>query len=245
MNSDTILTGHQWTPFEQFGYTHSFWTINADTIISTSIILLFIILISIACSYALKNEKSTVSFGIISYVRLFQGMLQETMNAAPLNYLSFIATLFTFIAFCNTISIIPWLEEPTKDVNTTLALGIISFTYIQIASISVGGLKAYIQEYCHPFFLMLPLNVIGKLTSIISLSFRLFGNIFGGFIILHLYNELLSKSVFLQMAGLASGMNIALLFVFAVFEGLMQAFVFAMLSLTYLSMEITAEEDED
>jgi F-type H+-transporting ATPase subunit a len=245
MDSDNILSGHQWNPFEQYGYTHSFWNINTETVISTSVILLFIILISIACSRALKNEKSTVSFGIISYVRLFQGMLQETMNEAPLNYLSFIASLFTFIAFCNTISIIPWFEEPTKDVNTTLALGVISFTYIQIAAVSVVGWKEYLKEYLHPFFLMFPLNVIGKLTSIISLSFRLFGNIFGGFIILHLYNELLSKSVFLQMAGLASGMNIALLFVFAVFEGLMQAFVFAMLSLTYLSMEVTAEEDED
>lgn len=245
MDSENILSGHQWNPFEQFGYTHSFWNINTDTIISTSVILIFIILISIACSYALRNEKSTLSFGIISYVRLFQGMLQETMNSAPLNYLSFIATLFTFIAFCNTISIIPWFEEPTKDVNTTLALGIISFMYIQIAAVSVVGWKNYLKEYLHPFFLMFPLNVIGKLTSIISLSFRLFGNIFGGFIILHLYNELLSKSVFLQMAGLASGMNIALLFVFAVFEGLMQAFVFAMLSLTYLSMEITPEEEDD
>lgn len=91
---------------------------------------------------------------------------------------------------------------------------------------------------------MLPLNIVGKLSSIVSLSFRLFGNIFGGCIILHLYNQLLSQSAILQTAGLFSGANVAMLFIFTIFEGLMQAFVFAMLALTYLSMEITPEEDD-
>jgi len=244
MDSDHILNGHQWKPFAQFGYVDSFWNINIDTIISTLVVLLFIIIISLIFSRMLKNETSTISFGILSYVRLFQGMLQETMNAAPLPYLSFIGSLFTFIAFCNIISIIPWLEEPTKDVNTTLALGIISFMYVQVASIRVGGWKSYIETYFHPFFLMLPLNIVGKLSSIVSLSFRLFGNIFGGCIILHLYNQLLSQSAILQTAGLFSGANVAMLFIFTIFDGLMQAFVFAMLALTYLSMEITPEEDD-
>ena len=236
-----MLSGHQWNPLEGFGCTHCFWNINTETLISTSVILLFIIIISVASSYALKKENSIGSFAIISYVRLFQAMLLETMNVAPLNYLSFIASLFTFIALCNTISIIPWFEEPTKDINTTLALGLISFTYVQVISISVGGWVKYLKEFLHPFFLMLPLNIIGKFTSIISLSFRLFGNIFGGYVILLLYNQMLSGSVFLQTVGLISGINFALMFIFSIFEGLMQAFVFAMLTMTYLSLEISEE----
>lgn len=242
MNSENVLTGHQWNPFEHLGYTHSFWNINTETVISTAIILLLIIVISLACSRALKTEGTVLSFGILSYVRMFQNMLIETMHFAPLKYISFIASLFTFIAFCNMISIIPWLEEPTRDVNTTLALGSISFFYVQIASISVNGIKAYFEEFLHPFFLMLPLNVIGKVTSIISLSFRLFGNIFGGYIIMSLYKQMLSTSPILEIIGIVP--TIGLTFAFSIFEGLMQAFVFAMLSLTYLSMEITAEEDE-
>ena len=244
MNSDNVLTGHQWNPLEHLGYTHSFWNINTEIVFSTTVILCMIIVISIACSFALKKQNSMVAFGILSYVRLFKGMLQETMNAAPLNYLSFVASLFTFIAFCNTISIVPWLEEPTRDVNTTLALGLFSFVYVQTASIRVNGIKDYLKDYLEPFFLMLPLNIIGEVTSIISLSFRLFGNIFGGYIIVSLYKGLLSNSVFLEAAGLLSGLNIGLLFVFSIFEGLMQAFVFAMLSLTYLSMAVSDEDDE-
>ena len=243
MNSSNIFSGHQWSPFEAAGFTHPFWTINTETVASTGVVLAIVIIISIAASYALKNEHSVASFTILSYIRLFQNMMIETMNSAPLPYLSFIASLFTFIALCNTISIIPWLEEPTKDINTTLALGLISFFYVQGAGIRVAGWKAYIQDYFHPFFLMFPLNVIGKLTSIISLSFRLFGNIFGGYVIISLYNQMVSQSFLLQSLSLISGTNIALLCIFNVFEGLMQAFVFSMLTLTYLSMQIIPEEE--
>jgi len=244
--SDNVLVGHQWNPLAPYGFTHSFWNINTEIVISTSVILLIIIVLSLASSYALrKNENGVASFMVLSYVRLFKNMLEETMNASPLKYLSFIASLFTFIALCNTISLIPWLEEPTRDINTTIALGTISFMYVQIEAVRVGGIVEYLKDYLHPFFLMLPLNVIGKVTSIISLSFRLFGNIFGGYIILSLYNEMLSQSIFLQTLGLASGINLGLAAIFSVFEGLMQAFVFSMLSLTYLSMEVSADEDED
>jgi F-type H+-transporting ATPase subunit a len=245
MNSSNIFSGHQWNPFISWGYTDSFWYFNTETIASTAVVLLLIVLMSFLSSRALKNETSVASFAIVSYVRLFQGMMIETMNSAPLPYLSFIASLFTFIALCNTISIIPWLEEPTKDINTTVALGLISFFYVQIAGIIVTGWKAYLQDYLHPFFLMLPLNIIGKLTSIISLSFRLFGNIFGGYVIISLYNQMVAQSFLLQSLSLLSGVQIALLCVFNVFEGLMQAFVFAMLTLTYLSMQIVAEEESE
>ena len=94
-----------------------------------------------------------------------------------------------------------------------------------------------------PFFVMFPLNVVGTLTLIISLSFRLFGNIFGGFIISSLYTKMISGSVLLQILALITGCNIAIMIIFGVFEGIIQAFVFSMLTLTYLSIEIISDDE--
>src|SRR5690606_8858231 len=139
-------------------------------------------------------------------------------------------------ALCNTASIIPLLDEPTRDLNTALALGIISFIYIQVFTIKAHGIKSYIGGFFKPFFVMFPLNIIGKLSSIISVSFRLFGNIFGGSIITKLYFTAIQGSVLFELAGILTGMNLLIVLFFTLFEGLLQAFVFAMLTLTYLSI---------
>ena len=137
------------------------------------------------------------------------------------------------------------MDEPTKDLNTTLALGIISFLYIQIYTVKAHGFKEYLKEYLTPFFLMLPLNIIGKLATIVSISFRLFGNIFGGSIISHIYLHAIQGSLLLETLGLTLGINLAILIFFGLFEGFLQAFVFAMLSLTYLSIALQGEAHED
>jgi F-type H+-transporting ATPase subunit a len=88
---------------------------------------------------------------------------------------------------------------------------------------------------------MFPLNVIGKLSSIISSSFRLFGNIFGGSIITKLYFTAIQTSLLTQLFGIFSGFNILIVLFFTLFEGLLQAFVFAMLTLTFLSLGASDE----
>lgn len=240
-----MLQGHTWKPLAQFGYKHPFWTIQADTVSSTFFIVCMIILISFFVNHCLKNQNSLIRFTALQYVAAFKDLLEQTLKTSPIGHLSFIASLFTFVFMCNTVQIFPWFEEPTKDLNTTLALGIMSFLYVQTYSLKVNGLKAYIAEFFEPFFVMFPLHVVGKVTSIISLSFRLFGNIFGGFIISTLYGQVVASSIFLQTLALITGANIAMLFIFGIFEGTIQAFVFAMLTLTYLSMEIVHDTEPD
>ena len=245
MDNHDMLHSHELKPFASLGLDDPFWTIQADTLFSTLFILALIFFVSIFINRCFKNQKSLVRFVALQYVDSFKGLLEQTLQSAPINHLSFIASLFTFILLCNTIQIIPWFEEPTKDLNTTLALGLISFFYVQIHSIKANGIKTYCIEYFEPFALMFPLNVVGTLTSIISLSFRLFGNIFGGFIISSLYTKMVSSSIILQTLTLITGSNILMLCLFGIFEGVIQAFVFAMLTLTYLSMEIVHESEDE
>ena len=99
-------------------------------------------------------------------------------------YAPMVTALFMFLLLCNWIGIIPHLEEPTKDLNTPLALGIMGFVIAHYAGIKSKGFKAYAKEYFQPMFFMMPLNLIGELSKIVSISFRLFGNIMGGAIII-------------------------------------------------------------
>ncbi len=245
MQDHNLLTGHQWQPFTNYGFTHKFWTLNTETLTSSIIVTTCMILFSLYAYYTLQKKQSIIKFLILKYVESFKELLNQTLQSAPINHLAFIGSLFTFIFCCNVISLIPFLEEPTKDLNTTLALGFISFFYVQTNAIAHKGIKAYLHDFIQPFFLMFPLHVIGKLTSIMSLSFRLFGNIFGGFVISSLWFKFVASSIYFQILGLITGTNLLLQLVFCVFDGTIQAFVFSMLTLTYLSMEIAPEEESE
>ena len=143
-------------------------------------------------------------------------------------YAPLICALFMFLLLSNWLGIIPHLEEPTKDLNTTFGLGIMGFLIAHYAGIKSKGFKAYIKEYFQPIFFMMPLNVIGELAKIVSISFRLFGNIMGGSIII-LVVSYLTYSVILPpfLYGF-----------FGLFVGTIQAFVFTMLTIVYISVQV-------
>lgn len=246
MENNNLLTGHQWQPFLKYGFSHSFWTLDTDTLIGTVVVTTLIIMVSLYANYVLtKKNESITKFIFLKYVDGFKDLLQQTLQSAPLKHLAFVGSIFTFIMLCNIISIIPYIEEPTKDLNTTLALGLIQFFYVQTYAIKHKGILSYLSGFLQPFFLMLPLNIIGTLTSIISLSFRLFGNIFGGYVISHLCLQARETSTLVQFLGFFTGFNLLISLIFGIFEGLIQAFVFSMLTLTYLSMEIVADQESE
>ncbi|NBV40545.1 F0F1 ATP synthase subunit A [bacterium] len=231
-----ILQGHTWN-LEAYGLYGPFWTIQIDTVIGTWAALGCIVAFCVFAHSVLSRPKSIAHYFMLQYMAFFTDLFKQSMGAAPVEHVAFIGSLFTYIFLCNSISIVPWIEEPTKDINTTLALGLISFFYVQGNAIRVQKLD-YIKHFFEPFFIMAPIHVVGKLTSIISLSFRLFGNIFGGFIITHLFKQFLSSHWILQTFGTVSGLHLGLTLIFALAEGAIQAFVFAMLTLTYISLEI-------
>ena len=184
---------------------------------------------------------------ITTGIKSFMDLCTQTLgNKFHYGHFSFITALFIFILYCNIIGVVPFFEEPTSDLNTTLALGITSFIYITFYAIKKHGFKNYIGEYFEPFFLMFPLNVVGKLASIISISFRLFGNLLGGAVITKILTSsvgyLPSSWLFMWIPIIGAQVSIGAYLFFGIFEGFIQAFVFAMLSLTYLSTEIAQED---
>ena len=143
-------------------------------------------------------------------------------------YAPLTCALFMFLLFSNWLGIIPHLHEPTKDLNTPLSLGIMGFVIAHSAGIRAKGLKTYLKEYCSPIFFMMPLNVIGELAKVVSISFRLFGNIMGGSIIIMVVSYL---SYNLILPPLLNAF-------FGLFVGTIQAFVFTMLTVVYISVQV-------
>jgi len=242
MDGFDLTANQSWKPLIWFGFKHSFFTIDGHIVIQTWIILLILLGVILLARYFLRYKQSIPYFLTTKLVRSFMDLINQTLGGFFFNHFAFITTLFLFILSCNAAPAIPWIEEPTSDLNTTLALGIISFIYTQWYTICEHGVGTYLKSYLAPFFIMLPLNVIGKFSNIISISFRLFGNIYGGSRIGGEYAKIIQSSIIWETIGLFSGLNFIILFFFGLFEGLLQAFVFAMLSLTYLSIALQKDE---
>lgn len=143
-------------------------------------------------------------------------------------YAPLICALFMFLLIANWLGIIPHLDEPTKDLNTPLSLGIMGFCIAHYAGIKAKGIKKYVSAYFEPIFFMMPLNLIGELAKVVSISFRLFGNIMGGSIIIlvvsYLTFSLVTPPILYAFFGL--------------FVGTIQAFVFTMLTVVYISVQV-------
>jgi len=240
MNSTEFIETPQWSLSPWLGYEHPFLSVNSEIIIHTWIIM-FLLGLALTIINCVLTKTKIGRFIVLHGVAFFIDLTTQSLGHFVFNHCVFAASLFFFIALCNIASIIPWLDEPTRDINTALSVGIISFLYVQIYSIKTQGLGKYIGALFKPFFIMFPLNVIGKLSSIISSSFRLFGNIFGGSIITKLYFTAIQTSLLTQLFGIFSGFNILIVLFFTLFEGLLQAFVFAMLTLTFLSLGASDE----
>jgi F-type H+-transporting ATPase subunit a len=236
MEGLSLTSQHSYQLLSVFGINHPLLSVNMEIIFHTWIIMGIMISALISARFVLHYSTGIGRFAVVQGAQTFINLCNESLGEFNFAHVTFITTLFLFIAGCNVLSIIPWLEEPTRDLNTTLALGILSFLYIQKTSISTNGFINYIKDYFSPFFLLFPLNIVGKLASIVSVAFRLFGNIFGGSIITTLYFTGLSKSWYLQIFGIVSGLNLLIIGFFTLFEGMLQAFVFTMLTLTYLAM---------
>jgi F-type H+-transporting ATPase subunit a len=235
MSGAELVETPQWSLSSLFGQANPLFNINSEIVIHTWIIM-GLLALALACVNLILHHTKIGRFTLIRIVSFFIDLTKQSLGTFVYSHCVFAASLFIFIALCNIAPIIPWLDEPTRDLNTTLALGITSFLYVQSVAIRTRGFGSYVKDFFQPFFVMLPLNIIGKFSSIISISFRLFGNIFGGAIITKLYFSSIRGSIILESVGLLSGANFLIIAFFTLFEGLLQAFVFSMLTLTYLSI---------
>ena len=229
-----------WNPLSILGINNDLLKLNSTTIINTWIVLAILFALLVLARYFI-NKSKMVHHVVLSSTKGLIELVEQNIGRFVYAHFLVVATLFLFILGCNWIILLPWTKEPTSDINTTLALALIAFFYKEYSSIRARGIGGYLEEFLQPFFIMAPINVISHFSKIISLSFRLFGNIFGSSIIMDLYFHVVSLFWFTEIIGLLSGINFIVLLFFGLFEGLIQAFVFAMLTLTYIGLATHTE----
>ncbi len=244
----SVSNVQQWNLLSAFNVENPFFIIPRSLCIATWVVLFFIGITIILCRFLVTQPpKSTPRFIILFCTRSFMNFSTDILGTFHYRHCSFAAALFIFILYCNFMGIFPFIEEPTANLNTTFALAITAFFYTASQSIAHHGIKKYVLHYFSPFVLMFPLNIIEKCSGIISISFRLFGNLMGGSVIMNLFTALVCAKptawykVIITIVGPFLG--ILVYSFFGIFEGLIQAFVFTMLSLTYLSMELNHGEE--
>lgn len=208
-----------------------------EMIIHASIVnvVLVVILLSIFALYANKKfkdadtSKKPVGFQNIVeiLVEAVNNLVKDTMGEKNMGFAPYIFTIICFIAVANLLGL-TGLTPPTSDFSVTFSLALITFFTTQIMLFKTRrGLGGYLKSFGEPFVLLTPLNVIGELSNPVSLSFRLFGNIMSGGIIMTL--------LYSALGYFAPIVTPVLHGYFDVFSGLLQTFIFGMLTMIFIS----------
>jgi F-type H+-transporting ATPase subunit a len=133
----------------------------------------------------------------------------------------YLATMISFIAIANLAGLLPLLQAPTRDLNTTAALSLFSFLSTQYLGIRTRGVRGWLHSFIEPNAIMLPMNILGMLSRMLSMALRLFGNIVAGEII---------AAVFFALVPLLSPLPMSLL---SSLTAVLQALVFTVLTLVF------------
>lgn len=227
--------------------------VNVLTVFNTLVVILTLLAVfRLGVRRGTVTDPSRGQVLVEQFVSLFDGLVSSSLELetprANRRFLPLIASLFVFLLLSNFMGFWPasFFEEPTADINCTLGLGLMAMTIATYCGVRAKGAFGYFTELLGPMWsqegargaawfmgklsalFFFPLNIIGEMAKVVSISFRLFGNIIGGSIIIIVVSTLVFNVV------LPVGLD--LFFVF--FVGTVQAFVFTMLTLTYIAVAI-------
>ena len=210
--------------------------INPETVIMTWIVIGVIIVLTYLATRGSALIPGRRQVLVESVVRAFDDILREGLDEDGRRFLPLVVTLFLFILMSNWMVLVPGLTSPTKDLNTCLGLGLLVFVISHFWAIRKKGIKKYLKGYFEPIWILFPSNVFSEIGKVLSHSFRLFGNIFAGGVIIGVVPIILVKLFSFWGVPLAIGSMPLLNAFFGVFIGGIQAFVFTMLAVSYISV---------
>lgn len=242
-------------------------TFNYDSLLSSAVAILITLLVGFLVAYRLSHGvpgKLQLLFEfLIDYVR---GLVRDSVGGSGGFIVPLAMTLGFYILVANWLDFFP-LQQPihpaNADLNQTLAMALLVIIIVQAYSIRVLGLGGYLRRFTKPFEMALPvriafipLNIVEEIVKPVTLSLRLFGNIFAGALMVYLIGSLITfLAGLVPTGGLASGLGIVFgglaeigLIVWKAFDiffvGTIQAFIFTLLTIIYFGMAREGLEEE-
>ncbi|HIX67736.1 MAG TPA: F0F1 ATP synthase subunit A [Candidatus Anaerostipes excrementavium] len=223
--NDVDFMVHGLIPLKFFG--HQVWI--TTTHVTTLIVMIFILILALAARRAILNASEKPE-GVQNFVELLvetlDNLVQGNMGRHWRPFVNYIGTIMIFIFISNTSGLFG-LRPPTADYGTTLALALITFVLIQFSAFKTSGFGVFTDLF-KPIPILFPINLIGEFATPLSMSLRLFGNIMAGTIMMALWYGLLP--IFAKL-----GIPAFLHMYFDLFSGAIQTFVFAMLTMTFIT----------
>lgn len=233
---EELLNVWQWPhhPYEvMVGSTHL--AFNVKTLVMTWIVMILVAIFAMAATRNMSLKRPTGAQNVLEMIfDGIRGLVNDNMDPKKgAALVSIVVTYFIFILFSNLIGLIPTFSSPTADYNTTLALALCTFALIYIFGIKYKGL-GYFKHYLKPYVFFLPITIIEDFSKPITLTFRLYGNIYGGEVLIAVLLGLLGGWIHVFGGFIASVVWLS----FSIFVGFIQAFIFTMLSIAYVSQAV-------
>ncbi len=198
----------------------------AYTLVASAVVIGFALL----ARWGLRKGPMGWAIAAEFIVEHLEGVMRDMFGRDPRPFVPLVVTLALFVGVANLLGLFPGLKSPTADFSTTAALAVVVFLAVPIFGIATRGLKGYLKHYLRPTPFLLPLEIISELSRTVALAVRLFGNI---------ASEELIIAVLLAIAGLLVPVPIMML---ALLTGVVQAYIFAVLTAVYLSAAVRANE---
>lgn len=226
-----------------------------NTIFTTYLVMILLVVLAFLATRRLSVEAPGTLQNVAElFVETFLGLVETTAGQKlGRRIFPLIGTLFIFILTANWLGLfpgfgtigfyqiheghevfVPLLRPANSDFNMTVAMALITVVLVQVVGVRTHGFFGYLKELAGPVWYMIPLlfplHIISELSHILSLSARLFGNIFGGDVVL------------MVVYGLAPALAPAIFLVMETLFGLIQAIIFSLLSLVYFTLASQSHE---
>jgi F-type H+-transporting ATPase subunit a len=200
---------------------------------------LIVAFVAVFC-LAVRSTFSVDNPGKLQIVGFLVGLLKENIGPTGPKYLPLVGSIFIFIFLANAIGKVPGLMSPTASMSTTLGCALTVWVYYHLQGIKAQGVVAYVKHFIVPpgvpWFIapiMAPIELISHAARVMSLSLRLFGNIYG------------EELVVLIMASIVPFLVPLPMMFLGVVTGSLQAYIFTLLTIIYLAGAVHVEHGHD
>ena len=199
------------------------------TVVYSLLVSGLLVAFALAARIGLARRATRWQIAAEMLIEHLEAVMREMFGRDPGPFTPLVATLALFIGTANLFGMLPGMHSPTADFSTTAALAVVVFLAVPFYGIRTRGLGGYLKHYLEPTPLMLPLEIISEFSRTLALAVRLFGNV---------VSEELVIAVLVAVAGFILPVPVMMLFVLT---GLVQAYIFAVLSVVYLSAAVRTQ----
>ena len=194
-----------------------------ESVVVTWIIMAIIMAASLLLVRGLKiRQINSRQAALESGIAFIYGFFEDLLGEDGKDYIPYLITVVIYIGIANMIGLLGF-KSPTKDLNVTASLAVMSIVLVEAAGIRKKGVKNWLKSFAEPIPIVAPINILELFIRPLSLCMRLFGNVLGAVVVMALIKYLIPLVIPLPFS-----------FYFDIFDGIIQAYVFVFLTSLYI-----------